>query len=226
MPSPASLPDGQGRVIRDGYWVIPLTRAAVAFVVAGLTTFTQLHSAQFGMLVFGGYAIASGLVLATLSGMRMGDRIAARLFTIQGLLGVLAGVVALLASGAGLAFFQYLVTVWAAASGVIELYCGLRSGRQSAAPGPTRQRDWRNSGAFTAALALVFVFLPSDAVLAVGVFGVYAVMLGVYLAIAAFSLKWGTQSAPSAPTLDAHGQTADSQAANSREPKSQEAKSQ
>ncbi|MEO6826478.1 MAG: hypothetical protein ABI255_08720 [Microbacteriaceae bacterium] len=216
MPSPVSVPDRTGRAVRDRYWLIPLTRAAAAFVVAGVTTFTALHSPQFGLLVFSGYAIASGLVLAALSAALMSDRIAARLFTVQGLLGVIAGVVALVASGSGLPFFQYLVTIWAAATGLIELYCGLRSGRQQAVPGPMRQRDWRGVGAFTAALALVFVFLPGDAVLAVGVFGVYAVMLGVYLAIAAFSLKWGAQSVPSAPSLDVRGQAANSQEAKSQ----------
>jgi uncharacterized membrane protein HdeD (DUF308 family) len=80
------------------------------------------------------------------------------------------------------------VSVWAALTGFCELYCGIRTRTQSAAA-----RDWLLVGGLTAVLAIVFLLIPADAVLAVGLFGAYAVIVGVYLGIGAFSLKWGTQ---------------------------------
>ena len=54
-------------------------------------------------------------------------------------------------------------------------------------------RDWLVTGAMTAVLAVIFLLIPADVVLAVGLFGAYAVVIGVYLGIGAFTLKWGTQ---------------------------------
>ena len=63
----------------------------------------------------------------------------------------------------GLPFLLYLVSVWAAVTGFVELFAGLRArGRTPAA------RDWIAVGGFTALLAIVFLLLPPDAVTAVG----------------------------------------------------------
>jgi uncharacterized membrane protein HdeD (DUF308 family) len=169
------------------FWIVPLVRAAAALAVAAIITFTANHHAQLGLLAFGGYALVSGLVTG-LGAFTLSDRVSRRLFVSQGVFGVVAGVVALLASGAGLGVFLYTVSVWAALTGFCELYCGIRSrGRHAAA------RDWLVVGGLTVVLALVFLIIPADAVLAVGLFGAYAVVIGVYLGIGAFTVKWGTQ---------------------------------
>jgi hypothetical protein len=56
-------------------------------------------------------------------------------------------------------------------------------------------RDWLVVGAATAVLALAFLVLPPHAVVSVGLFGAYLVMLGVYLLIAGLSLRWATTDA-------------------------------
>ena len=57
-------------------------------------------------------------------------------------------------------------------------------------------------GAFTALLALVYLVLPLDPVSAVGVLGGYFVIVGVYLVIGGFSLKWA--AAPAATGTEQH----------------------
>lgn len=169
------------------YWLVPLVRALVALVVAAVITFNANHSAEVGLFAFGAYALACGVVTA-IGAFAVADRVARRLFLAQGIFGVVAGAVALLLHASGLGVFLYTVSVWAALTGFCELYCGLRV-RGRLALG----RDWLAVGVLTAILAVVFLLIPPDAVLAVGLFGAYAVVVGVYLAIGAFTVKWAAQ---------------------------------
>ena len=47
-------------------------------------------------------------------------------------------------------------------------------------------------------LAIVYLIIPADNRLVVGLFGAYAIVIGVYLAIGAFSLKWARPVAANA----------------------------
>ena len=105
---------------------------------------------------------------------------------------VVAGLLALTVPGGGLPFLLYLVSVWAAVTGFVELFAGLRARGKVAAA-----RDWIAVGALTALLAIVFLLLPPDAVTAVGLLGGYLVIVGVYLIIGGFSLKWAAAPAES-----------------------------
>jgi len=178
-------------VIGTRYWTLPVARAIVAFVPAAVITFNADHSAQFGLLVFGAFALVNGLVTVLLSWRTVTDRKDRRIFVIQGAVGVVAGVLALAVTAGGLGFFLYIVSVWAAVTGVLELYTGIRvRGRGQVA------RDWLIVGALTAVLALVFLLLPPHAVVAVGLLGAYLVIIGVYLVIAGVSLTTPSADAP------------------------------
>ena len=171
-------------VIGTRYWTVPLVRALVAFVPAAVITFNADHSAQFGLLVFGAFAVVNGLVTALLSWRTVLDPRDRTLFVVQGVVGVIAGALALALNAGGLGFFLYLVTVWAAVTGVLELYSGIRiRGRGQAT------RDWLIVGVITAVLSLTFLLLPPHAVVSVGLFDAYLVIVGVYLAIAGVSLR-------------------------------------
>jgi uncharacterized membrane protein HdeD (DUF308 family) len=178
-------------VIGTRYWTVPVVRAIVAFVPAAVITFNADHSAEFGLLVFGAFALVNGLVTALLSWKTVTDPRDRSIFTIQGVVGVLAGVLALTLNAGGLGFFLYIVSVWAAVTGVLELYTGIRvRGRGQVA------RDWLVVGALTAVLALVFLLLPPHAVVAVGLLGAYLVLIGVYLVIAGGSPSSENADAP------------------------------
>ncbi|TFD78344.1 DUF308 domain-containing protein [Cryobacterium fucosi] len=169
------------------YWTVPIVRAALALVPAAAITFNANHSAAFGLVAFGAFALLSGLAVGVLSRRTLADPRDRSLFLVQGSVGVTAGTIALAFHGGGLGFFLYLVTVWAAVTGFAELYSGIRAWRRD--PG---DRDWMLVGALTAVLALVFLLLPPNAVVSVGLLGAYLVLLGVYLVIAGLSLKWAT----------------------------------
>ncbi len=177
---------------RSQYWVVPVVRGLLALVPAVVITFSPNHSPELGLIVFGAWAIATGLVVGALSLRLLSDRGIRLLFLVNAIVTVAAGMLAVTVPG-GLPFLLYLVSVWAAVTGFVELFAGLRArGRTPAA------RDWIAAGALTAVLAIVFLLLPPDSVTAVGLLGGYLVILGVYLVIGGFSLKWAT--APDAAT--------------------------
>jgi len=177
---------------RAQYWVVPVIRGLLAAVAAVVITFSPNHSPEFGSLVFGVWAVVSGLVVGALSLRLVTARGIRSLFAINAVVTVVAGLLALTVPGGGLPFLLYLVSVWAAVTGFVELFAGLRArGRVAAA------RDWIAVGGLTALLAIVFLLLPPDAVTAVGLLGGYLVIVGVYLIIGGFSLKWA--AAPAEP---------------------------
>jgi uncharacterized membrane protein HdeD (DUF308 family) len=173
---------------RAGAWLLPVTRGALAIVPSVVITFSQDHSAAFGLMVFGWWALVAGVVAGALSARLVADRVARWTFVANGVLTATAGLVAIQLAGtgsAGVAAFTFTVAVWAAVTGILELFAGIRArGRVAAA------RDWLAVGGLTAALALAFVLLPLDPVTAVGLFGAYLVVAGVLLVIGGLSLKW------------------------------------
>ena len=183
---------------RTQYWVVPVVRGLLALVPATVITFSPNHAPELGLLVFGVWAIVSGLLVGALSMRLVTDRVIRSLFLVTAIVTVAAGLLAVSVPG-GLPFLLYLVSVWAAITGFVELYAGIRArGRTPAA------RDWIAVGGFTALLAIVFLLLPPDAVTAVGLLGGYLVILGVYLVIGGFSLKWAAAPGAAASGSEQH----------------------
>jgi len=173
------------RASADRYWIAAFVRAIVALVAGGFITFDPEHSSRVGLLVFGSYALVEGIVVGV-SGLLLKDALTKWLFVAQGALGVVMGVAALVLNGAGLGVLLYGVSVWALLTGFAELYCGVRGRRRA-----EQSRDWMVIGGLTVILAIVYLLIPSDALLTVGLFGAYAVIVGVYVGIGAFTLKFG-----------------------------------
>jgi uncharacterized membrane protein HdeD (DUF308 family) len=170
------------------YWGVLVARAIPAIVVALVVAFTPNHSSVVGLLVFGAFALASGLITGILTLRALPAGTSRALLLTQAITSVVAGVLALALQGFGLGFLLYLVSVWAAITAILELVTGLR------ARGEAPAKDWIAMGVLTGILALVFLILPLTDLVAVGLFGAYGAVLGIYLVIAGLSLRWGTQT--------------------------------
>jgi uncharacterized membrane protein HdeD (DUF308 family) len=192
-------------------WVVPALRAVVALAVGLTITFTPAHSAAFGLMAFGLFAVVEGAIVAAGA---FGDRTERRsrgLFVVQGTLTVIAGVAALALPEGGVHYFVWVVSAWAVVTGGLELVSGIRArGRQAAA------RDWMILGGLALILAVAFLAIPPDysqalggieqikgeltaPVVLVGIFGAWAIVAGVLLGIAAVSARSPRPSArPSA----------------------------
>jgi hypothetical protein len=167
------------------YWLAQLGRAVVALAAAAAVTFDQEHSAALGLGVFAAFAIVGGLVVAA-TGWVCADAGSRALWLVQGLLGVACGVVAVIVHSGGLGALLYAVSVWALLTGATELYSAWRGRTREA----SAARDRLLVGALTVVLAIVYLVIPAEHRLVVGLFGAYAVVIGVYLVIGALSLKW------------------------------------
>ncbi|GAA4162340.1 hypothetical protein GCM10022286_21140 [Gryllotalpicola daejeonensis] len=169
------------------YWLLQLVRAVIAFAAGFLITLDQDHTAAYGIAMFAAFAIVSGLAVAAF--FFVTDASGRAIWLVQGVLGIVVGVVALIVRSTGLGALLYSVSVWALLTGVAELYGGWRA-RRGAAAEASGARDRLAVGGFTVVLAIAYLVIPPEHRLAVGLFGAYAIVIGVYLAIGAFSLKW------------------------------------
>jgi uncharacterized membrane protein HdeD (DUF308 family) len=193
------------------YWPVPILRAIPAAIGAMIITFSSNHAAGLGLVVFGGYAVVEGLVLALGSARRLDDVAARRIATLQGGLTVLAGLVAFPLLGVGLSGFIWVVIPFAVVTGGLELLQGTRARRTS-----PFARDWMTVGGLTVLLAIAFLITPPDyskelggiehvsgtldsSVILVGLFGAYLALTAVFHVIAGLSHKWGTAAPQAAP---------------------------
>jgi uncharacterized membrane protein HdeD (DUF308 family) len=193
-------------VQRAAYWPVAIVRAVPAAALGLVITFVADHSAGLGLTAFGVFATVSGVLLAVLAWVRLAGSGARAFLVAQGAVSVVAGVLALLLRDGGIAMFFLLVTMFAVITGFLELYSGLRTRRRFVASG-----DWLVGGSLTILTAVALLLVPPGlhqnirtaegttgvldaSVVAVGILGAYAAILAVYLLIAGFSAKWGTQS--------------------------------
>jgi uncharacterized membrane protein HdeD (DUF308 family) len=212
---------------------VQLARAAFAALAAVMITFSPDHSAQVGMSVFSGFAIATGLVLllsvwlvhpagrrwpaASLGGVTLVAGMAGGLMPLRTVTG----------------FFS-VVIAWALVSGGLELVAGWRAmrgprARREIAPGvadvrpvvdPGPRSDARDGvvvGAVGVLLGIALALVPAGyaltyrveeagmtgtltgIIIAVGIFGVYAAIVAVYLGIAGFSPRKEAEVVTEAP---------------------------
>jgi uncharacterized membrane protein HdeD (DUF308 family) len=204
--SEASSAPSAGTAIAQGSsrpapWVVPALRAVVALIVGFAITFTPAHSAAFGLVAFGAFAIVEGALIGVGA---LGDRTERRgrgLFLVQGVITVAAGIAAVALPDGGVHYFAWIVSAWAILTGGLELVSGIRArGRLGAA------RDWMILGGLTLLLAVGFLLVPPDytqalggiekvqgeltaSVVLVGMFGAWAIVAGVLLGIAAVSAR-------------------------------------
>ncbi|NEM91780.1 hypothetical protein [Galbitalea soli] len=191
-------------------WYVPLTRAVPAAALAIVITFAGgNYSPDFGLACLGGFALVSGVAGIVVSLRAFARGVYRTIFLVQAIVSVVTGILALAGQQVGLPLFLVLLSGWAAITGFLELYAGLRSRRERLAT----SRDWMFVGALTAVLAIVSLVIPPDyvqhyqapdhtdrilntSVVVVGLLSVYGAITAVYLIIAALSLKWGPSATP------------------------------
>lgn len=182
---------------------VQLLRALFAAIAALMITFSPDHSAAIGFAVFGGFVAMSAvaLVLGAWLAVPAGSRWP---FILLAVVDLLAGFVSSVPGWRTEAMFFIVVIVWAAASGLIELLVGLRARRIAAGSTDPAAKDAITVGALGLVLAIVLLMIPvgytlsytvegagaltlTGIILAVGMFGGYAAIVAVFLAIAGFS---------------------------------------
>lgn len=194
---------------------LQLARALFAALAAVMITFSPDHSAALGLSVFSGFALATGLVFA-LSAWLVFSR-GERLFPVLlAVVALVAGMAASIGAWRSTAAFFAIVIGWAIVSGLIELGGAVRDRK---AGRPAGARDGVLIGILTLVLGAA-LFLPNQQyaldysitgagsftltgiTIAVGLFGGYAAVIAVFLAIAGFSPR-RPEPVPAVPSEEA-----------------------
>jgi len=190
---------------------VQLARALFAAMAALMVTFSPDHSAEVGLAVFSGWAIATALVLLLSVWLvhPAGERAAA---VAVGVPTLVAGMVAGLPGIRSTTLFFVLVIAWALLTGFLELLIGIR--RRAIDPDA---RDAILIGALTVALGVGLLlvnpaysleyfitearqsFVLTGITIGVGLFGGYAAVIAVFLGIAGFSPRRADGTAEAAP---------------------------
>ena len=165
------------------WWVVLLR--GIAGILFGIgTIFAPGISLLVLVLMFGGYALADG-ILAIVSAMRGGGDDRWWVLLLQGLAGLGAGVVTVLWPGITALALLYVIAAWALVTGGFELAAAIRLRR-------VIHHEWllALSGIASIVLGVVLMLAPGDGALALVLWiGAYALVSGTLLTVLAFRLR-------------------------------------
>jgi uncharacterized membrane protein HdeD (DUF308 family) len=171
--------------IADGLWWTIALRAVAALLLGVIAIFMPGLTLAAIVIVFGIYAIVDGVlaIIAAVRGFRRKDRWGAML--LEGVVGIVAGAIALAQPGIGALALTYLVAAWALATGALEIVAAIRL-----------RKTIRGellliiAGILSIVLAvLVAVFPGAGALLLVWWIGAYAIAYGLISLVLAFRVR-------------------------------------
>jgi uncharacterized membrane protein HdeD (DUF308 family) len=169
--------------------VVAVLLGLIAFVMPGVTLAAIV-------LLFGAYAVVDG-IFAIIAAVRAAER-HERWWTLalQGVVDILAGVIAFMWPAATALALLFLVAFWAIVTGVLEIVAAIRLRREI-------QGEWLLilSGILSVAFGVVLLALPAAGILViVWWIGAYALIAGVVMIALAFKLRGRQQRTPAGTT--------------------------
>ena len=159
--------------------------ASVSAIFAAITIFTRLEDGVIALAVWGGYLVVLGAVLTGVL-LSLGRPTHWWTWWIGSVFTAIAvGVFALVfASTGSVALLTWSIAVWSVLAGATSLVQGLRIEKGS----PIRS-DWTTIGGGTLFLGLLVVIVPPEVYWMMGLAGVWAAMMTVFVIIAALSAR-------------------------------------
>ncbi len=172
-------------VLSRNWWALALRGLAailfgvLAFIWPGITL-TAL------ILLFGAYMLVDGVFAIVAAVRAAGDDARWWLLLVEGILGVLAGIVAFVLPGLTALALLYFVAAWALVTGVLEIIGAVRLRKEI-------EGEWvlALSGALSVLFGVLLVMIPAPAGLLslVWLVGTYAVAFGVLLVVLALRVR-------------------------------------
>jgi uncharacterized membrane protein HdeD (DUF308 family) len=175
----------------SNWWALGL-RALAAILLGIIALALPGPTLAAIVLVFGIYAITDGVlaIIAAIRGVRRKERWAAMLF--EGIIGIVAGAIALVWPGIGALALTYLVAGWALATGAFEIAAAIRLRK-------IMTGEWllMIAGILSIVLAVLVAAFPGvGALTLVWWLGAYALAYGVISLVLALRVRsWTTAHA-------------------------------
>lgn len=169
----------------SGHWWALGIRGVIA-VLFGLAALLRPDIALEALiLLFGAYALVDGVftIVGVFGGTRGGTPRWVSL--IQGVLGVLAGLIAFFLPGMTAVVLLYLVAFWSIFTGIFQAATAIRLRREI-------EGEWAlvASGVISVLFGLLLAVLPAVGILSlIWLVGIYAIIIGVLLIVTAFRVR-------------------------------------
>ncbi len=180
MAQPQALPSETGH-----WWAVAL-RGALA-ILFGLAALLRPGIAlQALILLFGAYALVDGVfaIVGVFGGTRAGTP--RWLLFVEGVAGILAGLIAFVLPGLTAVLLLYLIAVWAIVTGIFEIATAIRLRKEI-------RGEWALivGGAFSVLFGVILAVVgPVAGLLSlIWLIGIYALAFGVMLLITAFRVR-------------------------------------
>jgi uncharacterized membrane protein HdeD (DUF308 family) len=171
-------------VLSRNWWALALR--GLAAIVFGVLAFAWPGLTLWALvLLFGAYMLVDGIFAIVGAVRAAGRETRWWLLLVEGVLGVLAGLVAFLWPGITALALLYLVAAWAIATGILQIIGAIRLRREI-------EGEWALilGGVLSVIFGLVLAVLPGSGILAlVWLIGAYAVVSGVLLIVLAFRVR-------------------------------------
>jgi uncharacterized membrane protein HdeD (DUF308 family) len=169
-----------------GHWWALVLRGAIA-ILFGLAALLRPGIALEALiLLFGAYALVDGVfaIVGIFGGTRGGTP--RWLLLIEGIAGILAGIIAFMLPGLTALVLLYLIAAWAIVTGIFEIATAIRLRREI-------RGEWALiiGGALSVLFGVILIVVsPFAAILSLTwLIGVYAVAFGILMLITAFQVR-------------------------------------
>ena len=185
-------------------WPFVLVRG-VAAILFGVVAFgAPTLSLSLLVFLFGAYALADG-VLAMASAIRGRDSERWTTLLLEGMAGIIIGVLAIFRPGITALALLYLVAFWAILTGAMEIGTAIRLRRRI-------DNEWLLAlgGIASLGIGALLLFFPGPSTVAIAFWlGSYAVIFGIFMVALGLRLwRWGRHPVGHAPTLWHRARTA------------------
>jgi uncharacterized membrane protein HdeD (DUF308 family) len=171
--------------METGHWWALAIRGVIA-ILFGLAALLRPDIALAALiLLFGAYALVDGVfaIVGVFRGTRSGTP--RWLLLVEGVAGILAGIIAFVNPGLTAIALLYLVAAWAIITGLAEIASAIRLRHEMTG-------EWALilAGILSVIFGLLLAILPGVGILSlIWLIGIYAVVFGVLMLIAAFRVR-------------------------------------
>ena len=180
------------QAIRRNWWMLAL-RGALAIIFGLIALLAPGIALLAFVYVFGIYALIDGIMAVYIAIRERGSLSRWAWVLFEGILGIIAGIVAFIYPGLTALVLLYIVAIWAVVTGIMEIVTAI------AIRGFTA-REWTLglAGILSILFGIVLFIFPGTGILSIlWLIGVYSIVFGILFIVRAFQMRsWASSVTP------------------------------